>query len=163
MSWNPLGEAELPLLDDGGKRARLILGTAYGERSPVEVFSEMLYLDVILDPGASIPLPKEHEDRGAYVSHGSIEIAGQEFDAGRMMVFRPGDAISIRAGEQGARLMLLGGETLRGPRYIWWNFVASSRELIQEAKRAWAEREEGDPRFVLPPGDEDEFIPLPRR
>jgi redox-sensitive bicupin YhaK (pirin superfamily) len=80
-----------------------------------------------------------------------------------MMVFRPGDQITVRAGSLGARLILLGGETFSGPRYIWWNFVASSREKIDAAKAAWAEGDWGSGRFQLPPGDTEEFIPLPAR
>ena len=87
----------------------------------------MFYADAVLAPGAAIPMPDEHEDRGAYVIEGSVEVAGQVHEAGRMMVFRPGDRVSLKAGPQGARLMLLGGETLDGPRWIWWNFVASSK------------------------------------
>ena len=160
-SFEHSDEADLPFLEGEGKEARLILGTAYGEESPVKVFSEMFYLDVVLLAGAAIPLPDNHEDRGAYVVEGSVSVAGQEYTEGQMMVFRPGDNISLKAGERGARVMLLGGETLGGSRYIWWNFVASSKERNEEAKEAWRERENGDPRFTLPPGDEDEFIPLP--
>src|SRR5690606_32635838 len=115
----------LPLLEGEGKTVRLILGHAWGERAPVPVASETFYADAQLAPGAAIPLPDGHEDRGAYVTEGAVEVAGEVFPAGRMMVFRPGDRISLKAGPAGARLMLLGGATL-GPRYIWWNFVASS-------------------------------------
>lgn len=155
--------ADLPLIDGKGKELRLILGTAYGETAPVETASEMFYADALLQPGASLPLPDDHEDRGIYVVHGSITVAGQDFDAGQMMVFRPGDRISLRAGEQGARLMLLGGATLEGPRHIWWNFVASSRERIDAAKEAWRAGDWAHGRFRLPPGDDAEFIPLPSR
>jgi redox-sensitive bicupin YhaK (pirin superfamily) len=79
-----------------------------------------------------------------------------------MMIFRPGDAITMTATERGARLMLLGGETLNGPRYISWNFVASSKEKIDAAKEAWAAGDWEHGRFNLPPGDSDEFIPLPK-
>lgn len=157
------GRDELPLLEAEGKRARLILGSAWGERAPVRTFSEMFYVDVVLEPGAAIPLPDEHEDRGAYVVDGDVDIAGRAFEAGRMMVFRPGDRVSIRAGERGARLILLGGETLTGPRYIWWNFVASSQERIEAAKEAWRRGDWSQDRFRLPPGDDGEFIPLPER
>ena len=96
------------------------------------------------------------------MTQGAIEVAGQVFEAGQMMVFRPGDAITVTAGPQGARLMALGGETMGGPRHIWWNFVASSNEKIEEAKQAWAAGDfETNPRFQLPPGDSEEFIPLP--
>ena len=151
----------LPLIEGEGKQVRLILGSAYGKKAPVKTFSEMFYADVVLAAGARLPLPDDHEDRGLYVTEGSVEIAGDVFEAGRMMVFSPGDAITVAAGEQGARVMLLGGETLNGPRYIWWNFVASNREKIEAAKQAWAEGNFNDGRFQLPPGDTDEFIPLP--
>ena len=90
-----------------------------------------------------------------------MSVGADVFESGRMMVFRPGDRLALRAGERGARVMLLGGETLNGPRYIWWNFVSSSRERLEEAKQAWRAREHGDERFTLPPGDDEEFIPLP--
>lgn len=154
----------LPLLEAEGKSVRLILGHAYGERAPVETASEMFYADAVLKAGANLPLPDNHEDRGVYVVEGSVNVAGQRYDAGQMMVFRPGDSISLQAGEIGARLMLLGGATLEGPRHIWWNFVASSKERIEEAKEAWAKGDWADnPRFQLPPGDDKEFIPLPKR
>lgn len=155
------GEETLPLLKGEGKDVRLILGTAWGEESPVQTFSEMFYADAVLMAGAKLPLPDGHEDRGIYVTSGSIIIAGETFTSGRMMVFRPGDPITVVAGEQGARLMLLGGETLNGPRYISWNFVASSREKLEAAKQAWIEGDFKHGRFQLPPGDEAEFIPFP--
>ncbi len=137
------------------------MGHGWGEKAPVSTFTDMFYADVVLEPGAMLPLPEDHEDRGVYITTGSVEIAGETFEAGRMMVFRPGDAITVRAGEQGARLMALGGETLNGPRHIWWNFVASSREKIDAAKDAWAAGDWTHGRFQLPPGDDQEFIPLP--
>ncbi|MGI9510527.1 MAG: pirin family protein [Geminicoccaceae bacterium] len=151
----------LPILDNDGIRMRLILGSAYGENAPVKMFSDMFYADVVMEPGARIPMPDDHEDRGLYVSEGDISVAGQPFEAGRMMVFRPGDAITVEAGEQGARIMILGGETLNGSRYIWWNFVASSEERIEQAKADWRAGKWDDGRFALPPDDKDEFIPLP--
>lgn len=152
---------ELPLLEGEGKEVRLILGTAWGERAPVPTASEMFYADVVLQAGAAIPLPDNHEDRGVYVVEGSVSQGGQSYESGQMMVFRPGDAISLKAGGAGARLMVLGGETLNGPRYIWWNFVASSEEKIQAAKEAWRAGDWENGRFQLPPDDQDEFIPLP--
>lgn len=156
-------KAALPMLEGEGKQVRLILGDAYGETAPVRVFSETFYADALLEPGASIPMPDNHEDRGLYVLSGSVEVAGQDFDAGQMLVFRPGDRISARAGGQGARLMLLGGATMEGPRHIWWNFVASSRDRIDAAKEAWRAGDWTHGRFKLPPGDDREFIPAPER
>ncbi len=156
-------KADLPLMNGEGKQVRLIMGDAYGSRAPVETPSEMFYLDAILEPGAALPMPDNHEDRGAYVLEGSVTIAGEDYDAGRMMVFRPGDRVSMKAGPQGARVMLLGGATLEGERYIWWNFVASSKERIEEAKEAWRAGDWQNGRFQLPPNDDAEFIPLPDR
>lgn len=151
----------LPLMRGEGKEVRLILGHAWGERAPVETPSEMFYADAVLEPGAQIPLPDDHEDRGVYVVGGTVSVAGQDFEAGQMMVFRPGDRVSLRAGGQGARVLLLGGATLNGPRHIWWNFVASSKERIEAAKEAWRAGDWEHGRFQLPPTDRDEFIPLP--
>jgi len=162
-SFEHHGRKALPFLDDEGKQARLILGTAWGERAPVKTFTETFYADVVMAPGTKLPLPEEHEDRGVYVVEGSVAVAGTDFPAGRMMVFRPGDRISLTAGERGARLMVLGGETMNGPRYISWNFVASSREKIEAAKEAWRQGDFEHGRFRLPPGDDAEFIPLPEQ
>ena len=150
----------LPVLNDGGTQVRLILGTAYGQASPVTMQSEVFYIDAVLEPGAQFPLPDNHEDRGIYITQGSIDVAGQSYQAGQMMVFRPGDAISVRAGAQGARLMALGGETLNGPRYLWWNFVSSSKDRIEEAKAAWKAADWQNGPFKLPPGDEAEYIEI---
>ena len=160
-SFEHHGKATLPMIEDGGVSLRLILGHAYGERAPANVFSETFYADVTLAPGTRFPLPDDHEDRGLYVVEGSISIAGQDFEAGRMMVFRPGDRITVSACPSGARLMALGGATLSGPRYIWWNFVSSSREKIEAAKEEWRRGAWGEGQFDLPPDDRAEFIPLP--
>ena len=151
----------LPEIRDQGIEARLILGRAYGEVAPATMHSDTFYLDVTLAARARFPLPVDHEDRGIYITEGSVSIAGQKFQSGQMMVFRPGDAITVAAGDRGARLMALGGATLNGPRHIWWNFVASSRERIEAAKQEWREARWGHGRFDLPPGDRDEHIPLP--
>ncbi|MCZ0962667.1 pirin family protein [Paracoccus benzoatiresistens] len=160
-SFEHHGREALPFIDEGGKQVRLILGSAYGATAPVKTFTETFYADAVLAAGAKLPLPDNHEDRGVYVSEGSVTIAGDTFEAGRMMVFRPGDRITLTAGDRGARLMVLGGETLNGPRYISWNFVASSQERIDAAKEAWRQGDWAHGRFQLPPGDDAEFIPLP--
>ncbi len=151
----------LPLLEGEGKEVRLILGDAWGARAPVETPSEIFYADAVLQAGAALPLPDNHEDRGVYILGGDVTVGGQTFEAGRMLVFRPGDRISVKAGDQGARLMLLGGATMDGPRHIWWNFVASSRERIDAAKEAWRAGDWAHGRFRLPPGDDAEFMPAP--
>ncbi|MEM8634454.1 MAG: pirin family protein [Pseudomonadota bacterium] len=154
------GTGALPFIEDTDKTVRLILGNAYGERAPVSTFTEMFYADARLLPEASLPLPDDHEDRGIYIIEGSVSIAGEEFEAGRMMVFRPGDRMTVKAGQNGARLMLLGGDTMDGPRYISWNFVSSSKEKIDAATEEWKRADWGNGQFKLPPDDNQEFIPL---
>ena len=160
-SFEHHGADVLPLLEGEGKEVRLIMGRGWGERAPVSTFADMIYADAVLDPGVALPLPDDHEDRGVYVISGQVNVAGEDFEAGRMMVFRPGDAITLRAGATGARVLVLGGETMGGPRYIWWNFVASSKDKIEAAKEAWAAGDWEAGRFRLPPGDDAEFVPLP--
>ena len=145
----------LPVIANKGISARIVAGSLYGASSPVKTHSELFYADVQLQAGAALPLPVEHEERGVYVAEGEIEIAGQVFAAARLLVFRPGDAITIRAKTQ-ARVMLLGGEPMEGPRHVWWNFVSSSKDRIEAAKDDWKQA-----RFAIVPGDEKDFIPLP--
>ncbi|MFN0191386.1 MAG: pirin family protein [Aestuariivirga sp.] len=155
------GKETLPEFDAEGIKLRLILGEAYGKTAPATMLSQTFYADVVLEPGARIPLPDNHEDRGIYITEGSLTVSGQIFEQSQMMVFRPGDKITVGAGERGARLMLLGGATLGGPRFIWWNFVASSKEKIEAAKEQWRQARWGEGQFDLPPDDRSEFIPLP--
>jgi len=147
-------QSALPMLDEGGARARVIAGSLWGKASPVKTYSEMFYADVQLDAGAGVPLDAEHEERGLYLMQGEVEIAGDRFERGRLLVFRPGDAITITALTP-ARFMLLGGANL-GPRHIWWNFVSSRKERIEQAKEDWKVG-----KFGTVPGDDQEFIPLP--
>ncbi|HYZ27168.1 MAG TPA: pirin family protein [Geminicoccaceae bacterium] len=149
-------QSALPVIEGEGMQVRLIAGSLLGERSPVPTFSEMFYADALLEPGARLPLDAGHEERGIYIAEGRIRVAGDGFDAGQLLVLRAGDAITIVA-EAAARLMLLGGEPMDGPRYIWWNFVSSRKERIEQAKADWKAG-----RFDAVPG-EIEFIPLPDR
>jgi redox-sensitive bicupin YhaK (pirin superfamily) len=145
---------QLPVLEEPGKRLRLIVGTFYGARSPVVVFSEMFYADAELKNGARLDVPAEHAERAIYVVAGRIEIAGTPIDAGRLIVLGPSADIAIAA-RGPARLLLFGGAPLDGPRHLWWNFVSSSQERIEQAKEDWKAG-----RFTPVPG-ETEFIPLP--
>ncbi len=147
--------ASLPLVEDSGVRLRLIAGAGWGLASPVAVSSPLFYADAVLAPGAALPLPEEHEERAAYVLEGEVEVAGDRFEPGRMLVFRAGDRLALRAGPQGARVLLLGGAAMDGPRHLFWNFVSSSRERIEQAKADWKAG-----RFAMVAGDQ-EFIPLP--
>jgi redox-sensitive bicupin YhaK (pirin superfamily) len=134
---------------------RVVAGSVYGARSPVKTHSDLFYADVRMTAGSVLPLPADHEERGIYIAEGEIAIADQSFAAGRLLVFRPGDAISVKALSD-ARIMLLGGEPMDGPRHIWWNFVSSSKDKIEAAKDDWKRG-----RFAIVPGDDKDFIPLP--
>ncbi len=151
----------LPVLEAEGKQVRLILGSAWGATVALPLPSETFYADATLQAGASLPLPDTHEDRGVYVLQGAVSQGGQTYAAGAMLVFRPGDQISVKAGDAGARIMVLGGATMDGPRYIWWNFVASSKDRIDAAREAWRAGDWAHGRFQLPPADDGDFIPAP--
>jgi redox-sensitive bicupin YhaK (pirin superfamily) len=149
------GTDELPRIAGEGKRVRLVIGEAFGVRSPVVFPHEALFAEAVVAPGAVLPLDPLYEERAIYVASGEVDIAGEKFGEGRLLVFKPGDRISVLATVQ-SRLMLLGGEPMDGPRHIWWNFVSSSQERIRQAKEDWRSK-----RFALVPGDDKEFIPLP--
>ena len=153
-SFQHFDAGDLPVIEDDGIWARVIAGSAFGRESPVGMLSEWLYAEVVLEVGASAPLDPDHEERAIYLVEGEVDIAGETFEASRLLIFRPGDRITVRATRR-ARLMFLGGSALEGPRYIWWNFVSSRRERIEQAKEEWKSG-----RFPPVPG-ETEFIPLP--
>ncbi|MGD9617075.1 MAG: pirin family protein [Alphaproteobacteria bacterium] len=150
-------DSDLPTLDAEGKRVRLMVGRGWGLQSPVRTFSDTIYADATLDPGAVLPVDAGHEERAVYVMSGAVDIAGNRVPAGQFVVLRPGDPITIgnNAGSA-ARVAVIGGETMDGPRHIWWNFVSSRRERIEQAKADWKAG-----RFATVPGDDEEFIPLP--
>ncbi|MBA5776904.1 pirin family protein [Stappia sp. F7233] len=151
------GAAGLPVLSDGGATVRVIAGEMYGLRSPVATATETIYADATLAAGGRLPIDASHEERAIYTVDGEIEIAGDKFGPGQLLVFKPGDPITVTANDN-ARFLVLGGEPMDGPRHIWWNFVSSSKEKIEQAKEDWKRR-----RFDIVPGDEKDFIPLPER
>ncbi|HUL09062.1 MAG TPA: pirin family protein [Candidatus Acidoferrum sp.] len=146
--------ATLPLIEGEGKSLRVVAGALLGQRSPVQTLSELFYAAATLAPGASLPLDAGHEERAAYLLAGAVEVDGRVFAPGRLLVFTPGRAVTLRA-TAAARLLLLGGAPLDGPRHVWWNFVSSRKERIEQAKDDWQQG-----RFAGVPG-ETEFIPLP--
>lgn len=153
-SFNNYKPEELPIFTEKGIWMRLIAGNAYGLKNDVRTHSPLFYLHVELQQGARFGLPREHEERGIYIVRGSIEVAGKAYIEGQMVVFHKGSDPVIIAKEK-ASLMVLGGEPL-GERFIWWNFVSSRRERIEQAKEDWKQG-----RIILPPNDNHEFIPLP--
>lgn len=151
MNYKP---EQLPVFTDTGVWMRLIAGDAYGLKSDVKTHSPLFYMHVVLEKGARFGLPNGHSERGAYIVRGSVEVNGITYKAGQLMVFTKGVDPLILAKEQ-TTLMMLGGEHL-GDRYIWWNFVSSRKERIEQAKEDWKQG-----RIILPPMDNEEFVPLP--
>ncbi|TVR06577.1 MAG: pirin family protein [Salinarimonadaceae bacterium] len=149
------GAEALPIVEEDGLRARIIAGEALGARSPLATPTQTLYADVSLEAGARLPIDADHEERAIYTLSGEIAVGPQTFGPNQLLILRPGDAHVARALTP-ARLMLFGGEPMEGPRYIWWNFVSSRRERIEQAKEEWRRG-----RFETVPGDEADFIPLP--
>jgi len=148
------GKEDLPFIEDGGIQARLIAGSMFGETSPVKTLSETIYADIIMNESAAVPFDATHEERAVYIVEGAVELGGVSHGSGVMLVLKTGEAATIKA-IQPSRLMLLGGEPMDGPRYIWWNLVSSNKERIEQAKADW---QAGN--FDAVP-DETEFIPLP--
>ncbi len=149
---------ELPVIEGEGLSVRLISGSLYGANSPVRTFSGMFYADAELEKGSRLALPTDYDERAAFIIDGSIEISGGggTFSAGQLLVFKTGEKVTLRAADdRAARIMLLGGDPIDGKRHIFWNFVSSSIERIEEAKADWQAG-----RFPRVPG-ETGFIPLP--
>jgi redox-sensitive bicupin YhaK (pirin superfamily) len=146
---------DLPLIDRNGSAiARLIAGSAFDETSPVETSSPLFYLDAIVAPGGEAPVPDEYPERAVYVVAGSLSAAGKTLEEGDLLILREGEEADIRA-ESHSRVMVLGGAPLEAPRHIWWNFVATSRERIEQAKDDWRSG-----RFPKVPGEYG-ALPLP--
>jgi hypothetical protein len=145
----------LPTLARDGVTLHLITGRAYGLASPVRVFSDIFYVDAKLAPGASLQVMDEHIERAVFVVEGAVHIGSDSHGRGTMVVLDPNERATVSA-RQAARVMLLGGAPLDGPRHLWWNFVSSSKDRIERAKADWKAG-----RFGKIPGDDKEFIPLP--
>jgi redox-sensitive bicupin YhaK (pirin superfamily) len=148
--------SSIPVVQLPGVTLDVVVGSAFGVSSPVRVLSPTLYVHARLDAGATLGVDAEHEERAIYLVEGTLELDGRSFEGGTMVVLRPGVEVTVRA-TTWVRLMVLGGQKLEGERLLFWNFVSSSVERLERAKRDWEER-----KFPLVPGDEAEFIPLPR-
>jgi redox-sensitive bicupin YhaK (pirin superfamily) len=146
----------MPLIDADGAKGRVVIGSFEGLGSPVSTFTDTLYVDLRLGAGRRFPFAAAHEERAIYILSGELVVAGDRFAADQLLVFRPGDPITLEGGSQGCHLMLFGGAALNSKRHIWWNFVSSSKERIEKAKEEWRSG-----RFDIVPGDEEEFVPLP--
>src|SRR5262249_42293680 len=145
---------ELPVVTGEGKTVRLIAGAAYGERAPLKTTWDTIFADATLTAGARLPVDADYEERALYVVSGEVDIAGDRFGSGQLLVLRRGARLGA-GGAGAARVGLVGGAPMDGPRHIWWNFVPSRQDRIEAAKADWKSG-----RFEPVPGD-DEFIPLP--
>jgi hypothetical protein len=149
--------AEFPLVADNGKSVRVVVGSLYGAASPVPTLHETVFADVQLAAGGTLPIDADHEERALYLIDGEIDIAGDTFAPGQLLVFKPGDKLSVTAAKP-AHFVIVGGAPMDGPRHIWWNFVSSRKDRIEQAKAEWKAGH-----FDKVPGDEIEFIPLPEK
>jgi redox-sensitive bicupin YhaK (pirin superfamily) len=153
-SFQHYAAGDLPMIAERGFTARIIAGSSFGITSPVEMLSPWFYTEVSAEAGVNVPLDPDHEERAIYLVDGEIEIAHDRYQGPRLLIFRPGDAITVTA-LRPTRMMFLGGDALEGPRHIWWNFVSSSKERIEQAKQDWKTGK------FAPVPEEREFIPLP--
>ncbi len=145
----------LPTMSDNGVSLRVVMGEFAGLKSPTPMHSQTVYVDVTLDQRSKIQLPSSIEERAIYVLSGVVDVSGDQFGPHQLLVFKPGDDIVVSS-KQGAHFVILGGDAIGSKRYIWWNFVSSSQEKIEQAKEEWRTG-----KFDIVPGDEEEFIPLP--
>lgn len=147
---------QMPVIDWQGASGRVVIGALDGISSPVSTFTDTLYVDLALEPGKKFPFSAAHEERAIYILSGELIISGDRFAADQLLAFRAGDEITLEAGAMGCHIMLFGGAAMTSRRYVWWNFVSSSKERIEQAKQEWRTG-----RFDIVPGDEEEFVPLP--
>jgi redox-sensitive bicupin YhaK (pirin superfamily) len=148
---------EFPMIQENGKSVRVVVGSLYGANSPVPTVHETIFGDVTLQAGSNLPLDADHDERAIYVIEGTVDIAGDKFGPGRLLVFKPDDKVTITAATN-THFVIVGGAPMDGPRHIWWNFVSSRKERIEQAKAEWTAGH-----FGKVPGDEIEFIPLPEK
>jgi Pirin-related protein len=154
-AFEHVGDGGLPLIDCGHARARVIMGSLWGETSPVTTYANSIYADIQLSPGGSVPIDAQAEERAVYVSGGDAALDGMMLRPQTLYVLRPGTRATLMSVD-GGRVMLCGGEAFQTPRHVWWNFVSSSKDRLMQAREDWDAM-----RFPLIPGDDQEFIPIP--
>lgn len=154
-AFEHVAKDDLPLIEDTGVSARIIMGSLWGKTSPITQHAATIYADILMIAGATIPIEAEADERAVLVALGDASLDGERLDRYSLYILKPGQAMTLRA-DSDARVMLLGGEAFTTPRHVWWNFVSSSRDRINQAKHDWKEG-----KFPLVPGDSEEFIPIP--
>jgi redox-sensitive bicupin YhaK (pirin superfamily) len=154
-AFEHVAKGDLPVVESSGAAARVVMGELWGATSPVTCHAATIYADILLEPGGTVPIDAGADERAVYVALGEASLDGVPLAPMTLYVMRPGIAATLRSAS-GGRVMLCGGEAFPTPRHVWWNFVSSSRDRINQAKDDWRSG-----RFPLVPGDSDEFIPLP--
>ena len=154
-AFQHVGKDDLPLVEDGNFSARVIIGDLWGKSSPVKQYAETIYADILMNAGASVPIEADADERAIIVALGDATLDGEALQRHALYILKPGERMILRATSE-ARVMLLGGEDIKTPRHLWWNFVSSDRERINQAKRDWKEG-----RFPKVPNESDDVIPLP--
>ena len=154
-AFEHVGPADLPLIEGDGLTARVLMGTLWGMTSPVTQHSPTIYADIMLAPGASLPIDAEADERAVMLTEGSASLDGAALELFGLYILAPGETLTLKAGSA-ARALLLGGGAFATQRHVWWNFVSSSRDRIRHAADDWTAR-----RFPVVPGDEQEWIPIP--
>lgn len=154
-AFEHVAKAALPIVETPGARARIIMGTLWGQTAPTTTYAQTIYADIVLDAGGSVPIDASADERALYVAIGDATLDGMPLDPMTLYVLRPGSTATLRSAT-GGRVMLCGGEAFATPRHVWWNFVSSSRERINQAKADWTAGN-----FPKVPGDDVEFIPIP--
>lgn len=149
--------SELPLVEEDSVRARVIMGELWGKRAPTTCYAETIYAEIDLGPAGAIPIDADADERAVMLVAGEASIGGHPLELYALMVLKPGVPMTLTS-ERGGKIMLLGGEAFTSHRYVYWNFVSSSRERIEQAKEDWK-----GGRFATVPGDDEEFIPLPEK
>ena len=154
-AFEHVAKADLPIVETPGARARVVMGSLWGATAPTTTYAETIYADIVLDAGGSVPIDAAADERALYIAIGEATLDGMTLEPMTLYVLKPGVAATLRSAT-GARAMLCGGEAFTTPRHVWWNFVSSRPERIEEAKRAWTAGE-----FARVPGDDQEWIPIP--
>lgn len=154
-AFEHIAKEDLPLVENDGVSARVIMGSLWGVTAPTTQHSATIYADILMNAGASIPIDAEADERAILVALGTASLDGLALEPHSLYVLKPGEAVTLRALSD-CRVMLLGGEAFTTPRHVWWNFVSSSRDRINQAKTDWKAKA-----FPLVPGDADDFIPIP--
>ncbi|WP_257539313.1 pirin family protein [Sphingobium sp. CFD-1] len=155
-AFEHVAEDRLPLIDSGSARARVIMGTLWGQSAPVTTYADTIYADIQLSPGGSVPIDPSADERAIYVSGGDAALDGLLLQPQTLYVLRPGVSATLMSVD-GGRVVLCGGEAFTSPRHVWWNFVSSTTDRLMQAREDWEAM-----RFPLIPGDDQEFIPIPQ-